>query len=130
MMAATARPAGVEVSTPFPDGPQDNVAVTELSNGSSDLGNRSTQTVDRGHDDGVAGSGVVEERDQSGASGVDCPGEFVGVHPGLIDAGSRQDAQLSVKVLADGAHPRISKGCRHSWTVSLKSDIEDLRRSV
>ena len=81
MIAATARPAGVAVSTPSLKAHCDS-ALTKLGNGTRDFGDGAAGPVDRGDDHGVSGPRVVEHGNGSRpCCGGRPAGEFVGEHP-------------------------------------------------
>jgi hypothetical protein len=57
-------------------------------------------------------------------------GKLVGENPAGFHTLGRKCDQLSIEVLARGAHPRVPKDRRHAATVSSTSDIEDLRHAL
>lgn len=130
MIAATARPVGVAVSIPSPDGSQEDAAVAEIGDRTSYLGDRSAEAVDSGHDDGIAGAGVVEQGRKAGAVGASAAGKGVGEDPGGVDACGRQCGVLGGEVLAGGADAGVAQDCGHTGTVSLPTDSGDSRHAV
>jgi hypothetical protein len=87
MIAATARPARSGGIDSFAQGPQRDSVLAKVSDGAGDLGNRSSQPVDRGNHEGVARAGVIEQGSQPGPGGRGRSGELVGEDPLRIDTG-------------------------------------------
>jgi hypothetical protein len=62
--------------------------------------------------------------------GVHRTGEFVGEDMTGFDPLGGERGELRIKVLAQSAYPRVPENRRHSTTVALRTDNEDLRHAV
>lgn len=95
-MAATARPVGVPVSMPSRKARNRDSTFTELGDSASYFGDGTPETIDGGHDHGVALAGVVQQGRQARPVGVDRTRELVGENLAGFDAmGSKCDQSRS-----------------------------------
>lgn len=75
--------------------------IRSMHDRAGDFGEGAAESVDRGDDDGVAGSGVVEQRHQSRTSGIRRSGKLVGEHP--VGADPECDERRAFFDIPDGA---------------------------
>lgn len=113
----------------FPQGAQQNSALTEICDGPCHLCHRSTQPIDGGDNHGVAFTGVVQQSRQTWPVNIDRTREFVGEDTVLADSSCGEHAELSLQILAGGADSGITEDRRHAMTVSFTPDRADLRHA-
>ena len=72
----------------------------------------------------------MQQGRQARPNGVHRTRQLVGKDLAGFDALGGKRGELCIEVLAQGADPRVSENRCHTATVSLSSDIEDLRHAV
>ena len=68
----------------------------------------------RGHDNGIAAAGVVEQCSKAGAMSASGAGKGVGEDPGRVDACGRQSGALGGEVLSGSADAGVAEDCGHN----------------
>ena len=117
------------MSTPS-QGAQENSALTKIRDNTGYLRDGPGQPLDSEDHHGAALAGVVQQGRQARPGGVRRTREFVGEDMAGFDPPGGQSGELRIEILAQRTPLRVPEIRRHNSTVSLPSDIEDLRHAV